>query len=322
MGAYGLGSAIAEGILGGVAGAGKAAGEDLAEQQKAAIEALRDQRLAQLAQSTHAANVRTDLNALPERLATETTAKVNDQSALAPGVIAAEQAKSDIAAAAERQKPVTMAPGSTRLTPGTPGSPEIPQGDLDYSDTGEGRAATAGTPDQIYTAPIRTPEEQVKMYEAHAEYYKALARQVSSGGKDKVQLPNVKVEKDPTTDEPTMIDQNSGAIGKITEGAPAVPAVSHWFKPDEPGKPAAMPGVQWSYNGRPLKNGLSDLYPAIQQRTAKAAPGIIAGTAGDSGEAPEKPTAPKPPKAYPDAKLAPDGHWYVKKADGYYKVQD
>lgn len=316
MGAYSLGSILAQGIVGSVAGGGKAAGEDLEEQSKAAIEALRDQRLALLAQTTHAANVQTDLEALPQKLAIETSGKVAEQGALAPGVTAAEQAKSDIATRAKNAERIIAPAGSTVITPGIPDT-------TIRSDEGDGTPTTiAGTPDRTYTAPIKTPDEQRKYYEAHANYENAMADAVRSGSKEKVQLPNVKVETD-ENGQKTLIDQNSGAIGTIVPGTDATPEVKHWFSPNEPAKAKGMPGVQWSYNGQPLKGGLTDLYPSIQARTAKAgkAPtGIVDNGAihSDEGGDNAQKSEPKPPAAYPSAKLAPDGKWYVKNPDGSY----
>jgi hypothetical protein len=43
---------------------------------------------------------------------------------------------------------------------------------------------------------------------------------------------------------------------------------------------------------------------------------------GGQSSAPSEVSADRPPAKYPDAKKAPDGHWYVQKGDQFYKVKE
>lgn len=327
MAAYSMGYAVAQGVLGGVAGGADAAYKEAQEQQKSQMEAMRDAKLAQLAQETHAANVQTDIGALPQKLAAETQGAVAQQTALAPGAQAQAQALANIDVDKATRMPTTMAAGSTRFTPGTPGQPEIPQGDLDYSDTGEGRAATPGTPDQTYTAPTKLTPEQQDYYSERAEYEKqraayekAQAAAVAAGDKKKPQLPDIEVKVDPTSGDTTYLDKRSGSIGVKVPGTPPTKGAFHLFQPNDPDTPAVFQHTEWTDSGgKTLPNGLADIYPDLQKSAAKA--GLVGGAMGDGDGTMAPPKTPKPPAGYPDAKLAPDGSWYVKKADGYYKVK-
>lgn len=132
------------------------------------------------------------------------------------------------------------------------------------------------------TAPTNVPPEHLKFYEAYADRMRAEADAIRSGLKYKEgasALPKVTKETNEDGSQHYLLDQNSGAVGKIIPGAAAKAAVSHWFSADEPAKEAMPDVVQWTYNGKVLKSGLSELYPAIGKRVGAPASGETPGAA-------------------------------------------
>ncbi len=207
----------------------KAAELDLIQVRKEA-EMDRDRALSALRTGEQTHQAQTNLEYGPKQ-------RLAEQKALAPGVLEEAQGKSDIAVEEARRKPRTIAAG-----------------------------ATEKIGDQTYTAPEKPPPpEQLDYYRALANRWNAEADLIRSGGKDKTAAPSLKVDKD-ADGNTYMVDEHSGAIGVIRPGAPAVPPQSHWFSPDEPGKPAGAPAVDWTLHGQPLPGGLPSLYPALRSR--------------------------------------------------------
>lgn len=164
---------------------------------------------------------------------------VATQTALAPGVEAAATAASQRKIAEEAAKP--MSPGST--VRGQNGQPD-------------------------FTAPVLLTPEQRDYWEERAKYYKMLGEAGPKGEKEP--LPKVIPMKDDQGNIIGMLDENSGAIGTPVPPTPGKPAVSHWIGKDEPAVPGKSADLAWTHNGKPLPNGLADLYPKIGARTGSA----------------------------------------------------
>lgn len=177
-----------------------------------------------------------------------------DMEALPERLRLEAEAKIDVA----KRSPRTLAEGATEIVDGQPG----------------------------FTAPKTAApisKEQGQYYEAAADRLNAEAQAIRDGLKykgpadAKPQLPSVKPEKDEGGNT-YMIDQNSGAMGFIIPGKAGEKGASHWIGPKDPDKPAKSPEMAWSYNGKVLPNGLSDLYPDMKKR--------IGGSATERGSAP------------------------------------
>ena len=164
------------------------------------------------------------------------------QAAQLPGELALAEGKSSIAVNEAKAKPRTIAAG-----------------------------ATEKTGDTTFTAPEKPMTvEQRSYYTAWANRLNADADAIREGSKNKPVLPKFDVIKDANGNPTGIVDQNSGAVGTITPAQEAVPGKAHLFSADEPGKPAQPQDVQWTYNGRPLQNGIADLYPDMRKRAAGA----------------------------------------------------
>lgn len=163
-----------------------------------------------------------------------------------------------------------------------------------YSDPVTGETKTV-------TAPSVLTPEQKDYWEQRAEHYKSLT---AGGGKEPT--PDIKIVKDEMGRE-TLVDQHSGAVGTPIPPTPGKPANPHTWNPfadAEPAVPGTPGDVQWTLHGKPLQNGLDDLYPKMQKRMAPGTPsaGTAAPGAPQQGETPPAPGAKKSPK---------DGQWYV-----------
>jgi len=121
------------------------------------------------------------------------------------------------------------------------------------------------------TAREYKPQELLDLYKAQADRLNAESSAIRQGFKygpkdGRPALPQIKVERD-SDGKIYNVDTTSGAVGLLVPGQPAVPGETRWFGPNDPDTPATQPQIQWSLNGKPLQNGLSDLYPAIRERT-------------------------------------------------------
>lgn len=129
-----------------------------------------------------------------------------------------------------------------------------------------------GQPD--YTAPIKESPADTEEKKARAAYLNAYAGyfnrdkpKAEGDGTGKPTLPHV-IVKDDGQGGQYLFDENSSAIGTIIPGSPATEPVSHWFKPDEPGKAAQPNNIVWrSPTGDVLQGGLVSLYPDLIKRT-------------------------------------------------------
>jgi hypothetical protein len=273
------------GIIGSVlAGAAQGAGQGIAlsanEEWKAEIERKRDERLSQLRMVEHAANVKTDIAAIPEKGAAETGVAVAREDAMRPGRIASKKAEADIDVETAKRKPRSLSPGAS----------EVVDGEI-----------TVTAPEKA-----KTPEEQAVL-RAHANYYNAQADLIRSGGRDKEsksEVPNVKIEK--TKDEMggekvVMVDQNSGAMGTVIHGQAATSGKSHFFSADEPGKPATKDRIEWSLNGKVLRGGLADVYPKLKDRMGDEPAGEASQPTVDNPLGLSRPSAAPAKSAKPEA---------------------
>jgi hypothetical protein len=336
----GFGTVALEGLFGAIGGAGQAAASQALLEQKDQMDALREQRLSALRTKEYAANLQANVASAPAMIAAQT-----------PGIIDRLTQEQKIKDASEAAKPRVMAPGSTLVTPGTPGTPGVTP--TDAAESGgtldEGAGATPGTPDKTFTAPTKLSPGQEAYYQAHADEAKALTAryQAEADAINRGERYNSQNQKPKVTlldkDQGLLKDENTGAIGYVIPGKPAKAGVSHVFGADEPAQPATMPTTVWfdPGSGKALANGLDDLYPKKKaaKAAASAAPASTPApsdnstdTAESAGAPPTSASAPpaapaaspatsdKPPAAYPDARKAADGKWYVKRGNAYFRV--
>lgn len=149
----------------------------------------------------------------------------------------------------ERDKPRTLAAGST----------ERRQGEPDF---------------QAPEKPLS--EEEKAVMRAHANYYNSAARAASTK-EPKATLPKIVPLKDEQGNVIAVLDENTGAVGTPSPGAPAKEAVSHWFSANEPAKPAVPAGLTWVGPDKQPIQGIHVYYPDMIKRgvgeNAAAAPG-------------------------------------------------
>lgn len=128
-------------------------------------------------------------------------------------------------------------------------------------------------------------QELLDYYAANAKRLNAEADAISEGMKyrdrsgktEKTLLPKYKTEKD-ADGNPYMVEEITGAIGRIIPGQPATPEKHNWFSANDPAKKAGAPKIEWSMpDGTPLPDGPSSLFPG--------APG--AGRSSGGGGAPQ-----------------------------------
>lgn len=68
-----------------------------------------------------------------------------------------------------------------------------------------------------------------------------------------------------------LVDENTGAYGRVVPGKPAVPGKSHIFGANEPDSPAEPERMEWfDASNRPLPGGVASLYAGRQPRGAGA----------------------------------------------------
>lgn len=323
-----FGDILGAGIIGAAGGAGQAIYTDAEQQQQQAMLALRDQRLSDLRVKEHAANVQTDLAALPQKLQMQSDAAVAQEQALAPIKAQEAQTTSDIETNAQRNRPYTMAPGSTRVTPGAMPST------AGYDDQGDALDSSgnvinpeSATPTTTYTAPSRLTPEQQEEYQARTGYYKALTDSINAGyGRNGAGAhPKVTLLD---RDQGIVKDENTGAIGVIQPGKPAQQASSsHLFGligKDQPAQPATPQSIQWFDNtGKPLPNGLADLYPkrggvisGAMGNDAGSASGTASTSPGSHASSPSLPSGVARPMTKADYDALPKGTAYINPSDG------
>jgi len=143
------------------------------------------------------------------------------------------------------------------------------------------RASSEGIHAADRTAREYKPKELLDYYSASARRLNAEADAIRDGLKYKPQaekpaLPSIKVEKD-AEGNVYQLDVTSGAVGRLIPGQPSMKGESRWFGPNDPDTPASQPTIEWSLNGKRLPNGLSDLYPAIRERTGAGGGGSASG---------------------------------------------
>lgn len=131
-----------------------------------------------------------------------------------------------------------------------------------------------GQPD--FTAPIKTPQEQLDYYSASANRLNAEAQAIRDGMKyrdkqAKPTLPKVIVKTDEAGNT-FLFDENSGSVGTLVPGVPAQEGKSHWFSADEPARPAEAHRTLWRLPNGSVAPDLRSMYPDIAKRSG--APGI------------------------------------------------
>jgi hypothetical protein len=345
---------FASGILGAVMGGGQAAATLAFQEQKDEMDKLREARLSALRTQEYQSNAAyaQGLKVADEKRQQGETSDFYKNTALpsTPTTTSTYTASDDNAQGPD-------AGGvTTETTPAAPTRKQQADYRLEQARETGNKDLIAQT--YVESKDIRAEDEQkrkddleqnkVDIDKMHSTYYQAAADKLNaeaeairSGAKNKPQVPTIKiVQGKDDMGQPTstyLVDEHTGATGVIVPGKPAVEAKTYnWYdlgKKDVPGKPAEPMHVEWSTSdGRMLPGGLADLY----RGATTAAPGIINGARGQPGTAPvtastSEPTlgAPsasryyqgdKPPASYPNARLAPDGFWYVYGPNGYGRV--
>lgn len=288
--AYGLGYALIDGALGAAAGAGQGIADQALIEQKQQMEILRDQRLSQLRQQEHAADTKGDIAARQANIdqQTERSAKffqsnklpstpITDQAtatyddpnnpgqtaSVASNPVTAQEAPSDRAQAAEYARKA-LETGNPNIIGAAEGYQKnvLSAQDMDRKNALE--------QSKVGLEASRTP-----YYQALANKYQAEADALAQGGKA---IPGPMVQwKQDDDGHNIMVDTHSGAIGRIVPGQAAVPAQTHLFSADEPGKPAVPMHEEWTLGGKPIDGGLRSIYPAFFARLDRPSqkPGIV-----------------------------------------------
>lgn len=298
--AYGLGYAIIDGVLGATAGAGQGIADQALLEQKTQIEQLRDQRLAQLQQQTHAANTASDI-AAKEADATQNAQRTaqffqNNKLPTTPITNAATATYDD-----------PNNPGQTDTSTSNPVTTQEQPSDRAQAANFASKALETGRPEIISAAENyqknvlgaqdmdrKNALEQSKVgleaqrngyYVALAKKYNAEADVLAQGGKA---IPAPMVNKAQDDDGHNyLLDTHSGAIGHIVPGQAAVAAETHWYG-DKPGQDAVPMHEEWTLGGKPLPGGLRALYPTYFARMDGANKGAgksggLIDTAADDG---------------------------------------
>ena len=116
-------------------------------------------------------------------------------------------------------------------------------------------------------------EAQGKINEARALLLQAQAARAEGAAGGKPIGPNIVTVK--TENGEYLFDKNSGAIGTIAPGKPAVPGKSNWLSADVPEQPAQPQSTSWvTADGQPLPKGPFSLYQQLPVN--KADPGSAA----------------------------------------------
>lgn len=267
----GYGGIIASALAGAVSGGGQAAVDDITMRQKDEMERIRQERLASLQLGNQKAMLDYTVKSTNDNAATATANEVARQNALTPGIVDRATRERRGAADVDAMKPQKMSAGESIYDPKTK--------------TTE------------FTAPIKdiTPEDkkykeaQAKELDAHADFYKAQAEDLRANGKGKgaeakPDLPKIIKSKDADGNE-VLIDERSGAIGKVVPGTPAEPPGETgmlWWKKEKPGKPGTNTSIQWTEpDGTPIEGGIESKYPDMMKRSAKA--NAVSGKNEDTG---------------------------------------
>lgn len=302
MSAYDAGYGIIQGIMGAFAGAGQGIADQALLEQKTQIEALRDQRLADLARQTHAADTASDIaakDAEATQNAQRTAAFFSNPANQAPSTPISNTASATYTD--ESGEPLSVDSNTTTATEQpsaranaaalaanslTTGRPEIISAAENYQknvlaaeDMDRKNALEQG---RLAVDASRTP-----YYVALANKYQAETDVLSQGGKT-IPAPMIQSKQDDDGHN-YLLDTHSGAIGKIVPGQAAQKGETHWIGPDTPEKPAVPMHVEWTTSdGTPITGGIDSLYPAwaasrSKQIGRKADGGIIDTARASSG---------------------------------------
>lgn len=242
----------------------------------------RDKTKAVLDQETHAANAKSDLANIPARGVAETKVLDDRETTLRPGKLQTKREEADIEVDKKNRERVIVPAGSS------------------LSQNGE----------IILTAPTKEPEEKLSYYTALKNRLNAETAAIEQGTRygsqqpkpEKPTLPKVKVVKE--GDENFIVDENSGAMGRIVPAQKGTPAEKNLIFPNKPGTPDMPARVEWSLNGEVLKGGIAELYPSLSARMS-GAPGMTPAAAPVEG-----------------ARQARDGKWYVPQQGGGWSRVD
>jgi hypothetical protein len=349
-----------QGIVGAVQGAGQAAYNSALEQQKQESERIREQRLSQLRMQEHATNTTYDLAA--QKAAADVKAKESADfyaktAAAVPGKGIIDQAQATY-----------DTDEGTQTSVSNPVTTTVPPSRADVAAFRLEEAKKSGKPELIKQSyeedrDVRANADQDRKNamekrrldheEARNPYYAAMARVANANADDieengrhrglPPERPSIVEERDPQTGAVIgLLDKFSGARMRIIPGTPEVPAKSHVFGADEPGKPAVPGREEWTLGGKVLPNGIVDLYPNLNKKasaatapkTAPAAPATAPASAGDesanlagaSAPAPAAKSTITPPATLPmpggkgaakfTGKFSPAGHPLYQGADG------
>lgn len=148
--------------------------------------------------------------------------------------------------------------------------------------------------------------EQRRIDRGRLEAMFAKIDKTGNGKEEKPVYPKLVKEVD-DENKPYVIDQNTGAIGRMKAGTPAKDSVWHLLKPNEPATPETLSKMEWTDSeGNPLPGGISSLYkanPGPAKADKASAPSAISKTDALFPKL-EKKAEPVAPKAEPVAATA------------------
>lgn len=309
--AISLGDIFAQGIIGGVAGAGQAAYQSALEEQKQQSEALKEQRLSQLRIAEHASETQSDIVAkkgAADAQAAQNASFYARTAAAVPGTGIIDQARGTY--------DTDEGPGTTESNTTTT---TIPPSRADVAAARLEEAKKTGRPDlinQTYAEAkdlradadskrksdqedLRLQHEQDRQpyYQAQARKADAEASDIEENGRLSKKLParpSIVEEKDASGNVTGAIDRFSGARMRIIPGTPEVKAETHLFGADVAGKPATPAREVWTMGDRVLPGGISDLYPQLGAKSASAPDAPAMKPAAATAKAPPPATLPLP----------------------------
>ena len=237
----GWGGVVAQGLAGAVSGIGKGGLDDIVEKEKIAAQRLRDEQLARIAkeQIKYAADIEQPFRASESKAQRESTERIATQSDLT-----------------HKQSNVTTAQNADT-------SAKAQQEAERHNKFGEVNAPA-------------TSAEAKALLRAQVNYYNAFAAQKEAAGSkpNKEDYPDLVEKKTEAGD--VLIDKRTGLVGRIVPGEDAVPGKTHWFRPDDPGKPAKPVHTEWTDSeGMPAR--IEQFYPKLSKKLEAGTDVVIPG---------------------------------------------
>lgn len=306
----GFGDILAQGIIGAVGGGAQGAYTQALLEQKDEMEKLREERLSKLRTTEHATNMASDIAAKKASEDADATqrAAFYQRTQMAPTTTTSTYTdnlgdEGEGAAAGSEIKSTTTPTRRDQADYRLEEAKKTGRADLIAQSYAESKDVRA---DEDQQRKLKLEETKVDADARHSSYYDAAANRMNAEaeairngekykkGADKIQLPNIKVERDQASGMTYSVDANSGAVGVMQPAEKGSPPQTRsafdptsWFGDLDKGTPDKPARMVWSLHGQVLQNGLADIYPDIKKRltNSAAARDTAAGASGDPGPA-------------------------------------